>query len=207
MSCHKFKKYELGKIDEEEFKDHLKSCATCQAEMKQDAWLMSLAKSLKQPVKAPYLWGRIENTLKEEEKVWEGTPVKGYRWRLFPAFGAAVLFLMIISVGLYFLLGQKTGEPGLLAEKALIKVEKKENEYLQAIGELEERVLPKMASLNLELMLLYRDRLETIDDQINRCKEALGENPANAHIRRYLLAALQDKKETLSEILELANES
>lgn len=207
MSCHKFKKYELGKIEEREFKDHLKSCATCQAEMKQDAWLMSLAKSLKQPVKAPFLWGRIENTLKEEEKAREGTLVKGYRWRLFPALGAAVLFLMIISAGLYFLLSQRTGEPRLLAEKALVKVEKKEGQYLQAIVELEERVLPKMASLNLELMLLYRDRLETIDDQINRCKEALAENPANAHIRRYLLAALQDKRETLSEILRLANES
>jgi predicted O-linked N-acetylglucosamine transferase (SPINDLY family) len=145
--------------------------------------------------------------LKEEEKIREGTPVKGYRWRLFPTFAAAVLFLMIISIGLYFLLSQKTGETRLLAEKALLKVEKKESAYLQAIVELEERVLPKMASLNLELMLLYRDRLETIDDQIIRCKEALGENPANAHIRRYLLAALQDKRETLSEILELANES
>jgi hypothetical protein len=145
--------------------------------------------------------------LRGEEEAREGTPVKGYRWRLFPAFGAAVLFLLIVSVGLYFLLNQKTGEPRLLAEKALIKVEKKENEYMEAIVELEERVLPKMAGLDLELMLLYRDRLETIDDQITRCKEALAENPANAHIRHYLLAALQDKRETLSEILELANES
>jgi len=207
MSCHKFKKYELGKIEVQEFKNHVKSCPTCQAEMKQDAWLMSLAKSLKQPVRAPFLWGRIENTLKEEKRAKEDTRVKDYRWRLFPAFGAAIIFLMIISIGLYFLLSQRAGEPRLLAEKALTKVEKKESEYLQAIVELEERVLPKMASLNLELMLLYRDRLETIDDQIDRCKEALGENPANAHIRRYLLAALQDKKETLNEIMRLANES
>ncbi len=207
MSCHKFKRYELGKIEEREFKNHLKDCALCQAEMKQDAWLMSLVKSLKQPVKAPFLWDRIENTLREEMKPRKSTPVRGYRWRLFPVFGAAVLFLMIISIGLYFLLGQKTREPRLLAEKALIKVEKRESEYIKAIGELEERVLPKMASLNLELMLLYRDRLETIDDQIDRCKGALAENPANAHIRRYLLAALQDKKETLNEILELAKET
>ena len=56
--------------------------------------------------------------------------------------------------------------------------------------------------MNVELMLLYRDRLETIDDQIEQCREALSENPANAHIRRYMLAALQDKKETLKELLE-----
>jgi hypothetical protein len=53
-------------------------------------------------------------------------------------------------------------------------------------------------------MLLYRDRLETIDAQIARCQEALAENPSNAHIRRYLLAALQDKKETLRELAQLA---
>ena len=207
MSCHKFKKYELGKIEEREFKNHLKGCATCQSEMKQDAWLMSLAKSLKQPVKAPFLWGRIENTLREEKRARESTRVKDYRWRLFPALSYAVIFLMVISIGLYFLLIQKTREPRLLAQKALIKVEKKESEYMEAIVELEERVLTKMANLNLELMLLYRDRLETIDDQIESCKEALGKNPANAHIRRYMLAALQDKKETLNEILRLANES
>jgi hypothetical protein len=59
-----------------------------------------------------------------------------------------------------------------------------------------------MADMNLELMLLYRDRLETIDDQIEQCREALSENPGNAHIRRYMLAALQDKKQTLKELLE-----
>ena len=32
-------------------------------------------------------------------------------------------------------------------------------------------------------------------------------NPANAHIRRYLLAALRDKKETLKEIQTLGTGS
>ena len=59
----------------------------------------------------------------------------------------------------------------------------------------------KMESLDLNLALLYRDKLETIDSQIERCKDALQDNPANTHIRRYLLAALDDKKQTLREIL------
>jgi hypothetical protein len=71
---------------------------------------------------------------------------------------------------------------------------------MKAIEELEKQTIPRMASMNIELMLLYRDRLETIDDQIKRCREALSENPANTHIRRYMLAALQDKKETLMEL-------
>jgi len=51
------------------------------------------------------------------------------------------------------------------------------------------------------MMLLYREKLETIDAQIERCQEALAANPANAHIRRYLLAALQDKKAALADLL------
>jgi len=60
-----------------------------------------------------------------------------------------------------------------------------------------------MAGLDLELDSLYRDRLGTIDAQIARCREALKSNPANAHIRRYLMAALRDKRETLTEVLNL----
>jgi hypothetical protein len=86
---------------------------------------------------------------------------------------------------------------------ALEKVEQKEREYAAAIAELERVTSSQMAKLDLELMLLYRDRLETIDAQIARCREALATNPGNAHIRRYLLAALQDKTETLRELAKL----
>ena len=58
-----------------------------------------------------------------------------------------------------------------------------------------------MARMDPSLMLLYRDKLETIETQIAYCKEALIDNPANAHIRRYLLIALQDKKKALQEII------
>ncbi len=50
-------------------------------------------------------------------------------------------------------------------------------------------------------MSLYRDKLAVIDGQIEKCQEALERNPGNAHIRRYFLAALQDKKQTLAEAL------
>jgi len=66
-----------------------------------------------------------------------------------------------------------------------------------------------MAELDLELMLLYRDRLEIIDQQIVECKEALSSNSGNAHIRRYMLAAFQEKKNTLRDIMrasELMNQ-
>lgn len=77
------------------------------------------------------------------------------------------------------------------------------HKYESAIAELEKVVSVKMSALDLELMFLYRDRLETINAQIVQCKEAISTNPANSHIRRYLLMALQDKQETMKELLEI----
>ena len=57
--------------------------------------------------------------------------------------------------------------------------------------------------MDAELALLYRDKIATIDTQIDRCLRALHGNPANTHIRRYLLLALRDKRETLEEIVQL----
>lgn len=202
MSCQKFKKYEFGKLSQSEFQKHLKTCAVCQERMKQDTRLLSLAKSLKRPVESPHLWDRIEESLREEQHKGKRSEVKDVRWSLLRLLPAAAAALLIISVGFYFLLKSETGKSGILTESALAKIEKKEREYIEAIEELEERTLPKMADMNLELMLLYRDRLETIDNQIEQCREALSENPGNAHIRRYMLAALQDKKQTLKELLE-----
>jgi hypothetical protein len=60
---------------------------------------------------------------------------------------------------------------------------------------------PKIEAMDLQMVSLYRDKLAAIDSQIAKCREALNSNPANAHIRRYLLAALSDKRQTLTEIL------
>ncbi len=200
MSCNKLKKYELGRISEAEFEQHLKMCSSCQELMKQDARLMALSRSLERPVEPPHLWERIAKSLGEEQQKELSLGVARRRWHPLRILPAAAAALLVVAIGLYFLIEPGTRKSGLLADSALARVEKKENEYVRAIEELEELVLPRMADMNLELMLLYRDKLETIDDQIEQCREALAENPANAHIRRYMLAALQDKKQTLTEI-------
>ncbi len=109
------------------------------------------------------------------------------------AFGLAAWFL--------FLRPSPRNTSGLMAEAALARVETEEQEYAAAIKELEAKVGPKLATMDLSLMALYRDRLETIDAQIERCREAISVNPWNAHVRRYMLAALRDKQDTLGQIL------
>ncbi len=218
MSCKQLERYDRGETNEAEFARHAAACSICQQALELDEQVMSLAKSFRQPVEAPRLWGRIEEDLRKEmaekqppapePQIKKKTRVErpSLRWRLLRLAPAAAVLLAVVGIGLY--LGLKSSAPpsGLLARKALARVEQKEHEYMKAIEDLEKQVLPHMADLNLDLVFLYRTRLETIDAQIEQCREALALNPANAHIRQYLMAALRDKKETLAEVLSLEGE-
>jgi hypothetical protein len=206
MSCPECEKYEKGELDETEFERHAASCPSCREILRQDAEIMLQAKELRRPVQAPGLWGRIEKSL-EEESAKEGERVPRLA-RLFRLAPAAALVLAAVGAALY--LGVRirpaSSPSGILSNSALARVEQTEKEYLKAIEALEKQAQPQLAGLDMELSFLYRDRLGTIDAQIRRCREALESNPANAHIRRYLIAALQDKKETLAEVLNLRPE-
>jgi hypothetical protein len=200
MICDCLDKYNQGKMEDTEFNKHAASCPTCQEALKLDEEVMSMAESLKQHIEAPGLWNRIEEAIQKEHKRFS------LRWRLLRFVPAACALIIVLGLGIYIGFKIQTPSSGLLAQKALARVEQEEQEYLKAIQELEKQVLPKMASLDLKLVFLYRNRLETIDAQIEQCREALASNPANAHIRRYLMMALHDKKETLAEVLNPENQ-
>jgi hypothetical protein len=207
MSCREVERYEKGELSEAEYERHAASCPSCREALRRDAEIMEGAKELRRPVQAPGLWRRIEKALEEEaakEKV--RTPLLVRFRRLAPA---AALIMAAVSLVFYFGLRKRTPAlpSGILSGSALARVEETEKQYVKAIEALEKQAQPQMAGLDLELILLYRDRLETIDSQIRRCREALESNPANAHIRRYLMAALHDKKETLAEISKLGGGS
>jgi len=204
MNCEFYQKHELGEIEENEFSQHLTTCSACQKLAEQDARILKLAQSLQKPVASPLLWAKIESSLRAEQQ--KNRRHRRINWpeQKWTLLRIAAVLLLGIGLGSYLIFKPQPSESRLLAGAALEQVEKRERAYAEAIAELERTALPQMAKLDAELMLLYRDRLETIEAQIARCKEALAENPSNAHIRRYLLAALQDKKETLRELLQLA---
>lgn len=204
MNCEFYQKHELGAIGAEEFSQHLAACSACRKLVEDDARILTLAQSLPQPAPSPLLWAKIENALRAEQQT--NLRRRRFNWaeQKWTLLRLAAVLLLGMGVGSYFIFKPQPRAPRLLAGAALQQVEKQERAYVEAIAELERAALPQMAKLDTELMLLYRDRLETIDAQIARCKDALAENPANAHIRRYLLAALQDKKDTLRELMELS---
>jgi hypothetical protein len=206
MSCDWFEKYDLGQIGEKKFRSHLKECPDCREKIRLDEELLNQARALKSRVEAPYLWTRIERSLREEQRKSKPVGLAGIFRRSWAFVPLSAVLVLALCAGLFFWLRPGLKESGLLADSTLRRVERRERRYERSIKRLEGDVTPQMAELGLDLMLLYRDRLEIIDEQITSCKEALAENPGNAHIRRYMLAAFQDKRETLREILRTKNQ-
>ncbi len=205
MICDFLDKYNEGILSEPEFKKHASNCSSCQEVLDLDEEVMSFAKSLRQHIEAPFLWSRIEKSMMEEmakeHRFKEKDKARKSPWRLFRLASAMAAIILVVWLGFHFFIDNRTPSSGLIAKNTFARVEKKEQEYIRAIQDLEKRVQPKIADMDLQMVFLYRDRLETIDAQIEQCQEDLAFNPANAHIRRFLMMALHDKKETLAEIL------
>ena len=200
MTCDQYQKWDLGELNTAAFEAHVQNCTECQRHLDEDKKLMALVQTLNEPRRAPQLWDRIEQGLIDEQNVENTVPFTQsptIRW-----FAAAIL---IVGLGLGHILSQRTASKpsGLLSHQALAQVERTERDYITAIEQLEQTAHPHLDQLPIDLATLYRVRLVTIDQQIARCQEALQNNSANAHIRRYLLAALQDKKQTLTKITEI----
>jgi hypothetical protein len=218
MSCEKFDAFEAGRMAPGEFAEHVRDCAACAALAALNARLDKELEGLREPISAPGLWERIERSLAREKAragaargglPGEGRSLAGWlrarRW-LPAAVGAAVSAILILG-GVYLLLKKPFSPSGILAHRALAEVELKEKDYVRAIRDLEKQAAPRIEAMDLQLMSLYRDKLGIIDSQIDKCREALESNPANAHIRYCLLAALQDKRQTLTEALGTMNET
>jgi hypothetical protein len=179
----------------------MRACPECREAYERDRILLGLSRSLRAEVKAPDLWGRIESDLRNQRKFRIGR-----LWK-FSVFRIAAILILGFILGLSLMFGLKDDRDnlssGLLSESVLRNVEVRQKAYESAIKELEAVASSRLVALDQELMFLYRDRLEVVDEQIEQCRQALATNPANAHIHRYLLAALQDKQETSKEIMNL----
>lgn len=216
MTCHKSEDYEAGKMTSEELSLHLKACSDCREAVRLDVRLERELDILRLPVPDNGLWRRIETALEAEKRAAEARgPERGPSrigrvaswlarpWAILVPAGAVLLALIILGVGR----GPqgRLSASGILENKALAEVEVKERAYIAAIENLERQAGPKLAAMEEPRLALYKEKLATIDAQIGKCRQALATNPANAHIRRYLLAALQDKEQTLADALGSAN--
>lgn len=198
MICKKYEQHGLGQLNEEQFREHLAICSQCQALVREDNKIMAMAEKVNQNLIIPDLWPDIERALLHKKKVY---PL--YRnWIL----RVAAVLILAVSLTLYLSNREESTHTMILSQAALQKVEKTEREHMNAINQLEQAAREQLSQIDVEIASLYRTKIETIDAQIERCKAALEENPANTHIRKYLLAALIDKKETLNELIIYAEQ-
>jgi hypothetical protein len=198
MDCRKFEEFINHRLDLPDFQNHMESCEACRKSYQLDNRIREEAMSLNENLKIPDLWPAIEKDLAKPKPL-------VFRMITHTKFiiAAAASFLIIATV---WFLRSGPGEPQsdrILSANALEKVRAAENNYLKAIDDLELLAYNHLENTDEGLAQLYRNKLSLIDQQIENCKNALDSNPANSHIRRYLLAALQDKQRTLKEIMQL----
>lgn len=188
---------------------HAATCAECGEEVRVWKSMSVGASELRQEWETPYLWAKIEQSLAEQTaekpsrlRVWlNSIGMAGLHWQ---TAAALALLLAISGSATWMVLRQGPGPKSspFLQNSAVNEVERAETAYQKAIDKLDAQARPQLESSTTPLMASYREKLLVLDNAISELREQAGQNPANAHLRRQLLAMYQEKRDTLEEVLE-----
>jgi hypothetical protein len=188
---------------------HAASCAECGEEVRIWKSMSVAAGELRQEWETPYLWSKIERKLSEQMtqkpsrlRAWLNSfRMTGFRWQT----AGAVALLVVITIAGARIFWPPEGpgpDKAFLKSQAVSEVERAEAEYEKAIDKLDAQARPQLETPATPLMASYREKLLVLDNAIAELREEAGQNPANAHLRRQLLAMYQEKQDTLQEVLE-----
>lgn len=186
---------------------HAVNCVECGEELRIWKSMSSAASELRQEWETPYLWTKIERSLTEQmadkPSRWHSwlnsLSLSGLQWQT-----AAAMALLVAVTGtatwIYFHRDHGS-DARFLQGSSVMKVEKAERAYQKAIDELATEARAQLEPPATPLMASYREKLLVLDNAIAELREEAGQNPANAHLRRQLLAMYQEKQDTLEEVL------
>lgn len=167
--------------------------------------ILKQAAKLKRPTPSPNLWQRIERELEQQNEASLPKPTLKRRSFMYKPLAAAAIVLLIgLSSYVIFSL-EGTPESHLYTASKLDDIRALEQEYRKAINDLEKEALSNLDALPEDMGPLYSAKLTLLNEQIELCRSKLEVNPANIHLNKYMLAALNEKKETLKEILTTQN--
>ncbi len=182
---------------------HALNCAECDEELRIWKSMSSAAGELKQEWETPYLWTKIERSLTEQMaekpsrwRSWlNSLGMAGFHWQT-----AAAMALLVVVTGsaAWWILHRGSGDPTFVR---VSEVERAEAVYERAIDKLAAQAQPVLNEQSTPLMASYREKLLVLDNAIDELRAEAGQNPANAHLRRQLLAMYQEKQDTLEEVL------
>jgi hypothetical protein len=180
-----------------------------------DEELSAAARSLHREWDSPRLWPAIAAGMEAIDAIQESHPgPRAFgRWEALAA--AAVIAITLAPTSWlgwrWFMLGPKP-DPAtvedrrqrLLSEDALAAIERSEAQYIEAIDELTRVAAPRLDMPDSPLLVNLGERLEIIDAAIAEYRAEIARNRFNAHLRRQLLWAYQEKRRTLEQIQEYA---
>lgn len=182
---------------------HAANCVECAEELCLWKSMSSVASDLKRDWETPYLWTKIERGLTEQMSE------KPLRWRAWlnsmgmakfhwQTAAAMALLVVVTAPAVWWVSHRGSDDPTFIR---VSEVERAEAVYEKAIDKLAAQAQPVLDGQATPLMASYREKLLVLDNAIDELRAEVGQNPANAHLRRQLLAMYQEKQDTLEEVL------
>ena len=196
---------------EGELESHLKVCQAC-ASFHEDILALKQSSSALGPVDPPsHLWASLHAQLVSEGliKAQEAKQSFWQRWfptvlmpSLKPAFGGAILALILSTTLFYFYEHRGAKDRGITSEaQVFFDLQQAEQHYQKAIEALSEVSKRKIETLDPAMAQILNDNLATMDYYVKECQDAVKSSPDNPLVHRYLLTAYQKKIEIMQSIV------
>ncbi|MGH9428717.1 MAG: hypothetical protein ACRD2L_20720, partial [Terriglobia bacterium] len=157
------------------------------------------------------LWASLQVQLVSEGLIKPQEAKQGIWQRLFPAvlipglkpaFGGAILALLLSTTFFYFYV-QRSGQEVKVSSEAQVfqELHQAELHYQKAIEALSEVSKRKIDTLDPAMAEILNDNLATMDYYVKECQDAVRSSPDNPLVHRYLLTAYQKKIEIMQSIV------
>jgi anti-sigma factor RsiW len=203
---------ELNAADSEALEAHLLECAECGHTLRQLRGVVARAGQVVDREPPRDLWPAIAARLAEVPQLdlvtSEGSTSRGKRRFSFsiPQLAAASVAIMLMSAGTMYMLVQRGDEAAVAAVQqpaaqpvpaGSLSVRAVTRNYDDAVQELETVLERNRHQLDSSTVRVLEQNLAIIDRAITEARAALGQEPANPYLSRYLDQAMQKKVQLL----------
>ncbi|MCP4678835.1 MAG: zf-HC2 domain-containing protein [Deltaproteobacteria bacterium] len=190
-----------GDVEEarrEEILAHLNDCADCRRAMNDLTELSTGLGALGVEQPSPATWSEIERRYTSSARsIWGGGRL--FYWLVPTAMAAAAVLALMLGP---WDAEQPSQKPVADPIAALEGVQRAEIVYREAIDALETVVAAEKNGFEPQTIRVVERSLAEIEVALERCREAISEDPKNLEARRALLAAYQQKVDLLTELVE-----
>lgn len=203
-----------GLLDESaihQLETHLETCENCTSLLAEMKSFVNQAKRLVPVQPSENVWLSIRKGLIRKEHQTETKQLQfGALFHFIKtarglAIASSALLVIIIStVVFYYHIPVLTNDPNDSIKVAQHHFEEAEKHYQMAIKSLNKELTDYEAKLPPDLLTVFNENLEIIDQSIKVCRAAIREHPENEAVNALLMACYKKKVELLNEIRNLA---